>query len=232
MHCAKALLLLFNVIFWFSGLSIIWIGIWMQTDLQQFFKISIAYSRLVPYILVITGILILLTATLACTCIVKGNPPLLLMYAGLLVAILFIELALAASMYSYKDRLGKGFEEGLRYDIENYRLSKESEKLLSNAQQKLQCCGVISYKDWKDKNFNMNVPLSCCIASKENCDPSNRKFLYTEGCLSKLMYFLNSNMSTIGNILSALAFFPLFGTCISCYLAANIKKSKYEPIIG
>lgn len=44
------------------------------------------------------------------------------------------------------------------------------------------------------------------------------------------MAFLDTNMSVIGGIALGIIVFPLFGTILACGLAANINKTKYEPM--
>jgi hypothetical protein len=43
-----------------------------------------------------------------------------LQYAGFLTIILVIELAIAASLYTYKDHLADGLQKGLNQSIRNY----------------------------------------------------------------------------------------------------------------
>lgn len=44
----------------------------------------------------------------------------MLQYAGFLAIILTIELAIAASLYTYKDHLADGLKKGLNHSINNY----------------------------------------------------------------------------------------------------------------
>lgn len=125
-------------------------GVWMQAELRKYLVLNGEYSDVAPYILVATGSLILLISSLACCCTVKGHPTLLYLvnwithivdiehslnvlsvfvivvaqYGGFLGVILIIELALATSMYAYKDRLADGFDKGLtdsmiKYEADN-----------------------------------------------------------------------------------------------------------------
>lgn len=49
----------------------------MQSDFKIYLEVNAAYSEQAPYVLILMGAVILLTSTVACTCIVRINPLLL-----------------------------------------------------------------------------------------------------------------------------------------------------------
>lgn len=65
---------------------------------------------------------------------------------------------------------------------------------------KLGCCGINSYKDWKDLSKNHTLPDSCCSYyddyyngynnNNENKEP--RCVPYHMGCARKLYYVINT----------------------------------------
>lgn len=109
-------------------------------------ELATDYTNTFQIVLVGMGLIILFVGTLACCCTVKAESsllyavrntdvivsdeinyvififPLLLpaQYAGFLTIILVIELAIAASMYTYKDHLANGLQKGLNQSIRNY----------------------------------------------------------------------------------------------------------------
>lgn len=68
-------------------------------------------------------------------------------------------------------------------------------------QQRLECCGVVSYRDWRDK-----LPDSCCKepvpGKQQRCqllyDRQNSFTLYQTGCLNVTAEFVKTHASIIG----------------------------------
>ncbi|XP_055917332.1 tetraspanin-6-like [Eupeodes corollae] len=229
--CVRALLFLFNIVFWFCGLAIVWAGIWLHTDLQNYLKISPEYSTAPPMVLVTIGTIIILVATLACTCIVKVQQTLLVIYGGFLIVILFTVITVSAYIYTYKDNVIGGLAEGIQFDIDYYGIPGANKtKLIDYIQKNLECCGRESYMDWEESK-HITAPESCCRAPLSECNVVDPYYLYTIGCMPKLQTLINNNLSLIGASASAIAMFPLFGTMLTFCLAATTRKHGYEPII-
>lgn len=136
---------------------------------------------------------------------------------------------MAASIYAYKDRLSDSFESGLNQSMVNYgpgSVVKSADFDLMQA--KLQCCGNHGYEDWNNLSPPRPVPRSCCI--KPHCDIQDESQIYRQGCYLKVVDFLKSNMEVIGGIALGFTLFPVIGAILSCGLAGNINKAKYEPM--
>ncbi|XP_055838299.1 tetraspanin-6-like [Episyrphus balteatus] len=229
--CVRAMLFLFNIVLWLCGLSIVWAGVWLRTDLQDYLKISTEYSTVAPMVLVTIGTIIIFVATLACTCIVRVQQTMLVIYGAFLIMILFTVITLSAYMYTYKDNLVSGLAEGIEYDISHYNTpSSNNTKLIDYVQTNLECCGRESFEDWALSPKKM-APASCCSVPVAKCNRFDPKSLYTIGCMPKLENLVNTNISLIGASASAIALFPLFGTMLTFCLAATTRKHGYEPII-
>ncbi|TMW45317.1 hypothetical protein DOY81_009604, partial [Sarcophaga bullata] len=103
-----------------SGLSLIWIGIWMQTDFLNYLQINTAYSDQAPYVLLIMGAIIVFVSSLACSCIVKVQSSMLVVYGGFLITMLFSLISLSVYVYAYKDELLAGVSSGISNQIQKY----------------------------------------------------------------------------------------------------------------
>ncbi|XP_063701517.1 tetraspanin-7-like [Culicoides brevitarsis] len=226
--CMKSFLMIFNLAFWASGLAIFCAGIWMQVELKKYLELSKDFSENFTYVLVSIGVLILLVGTFACCCTVKGQSSLLYLYGGFLAIILILELVMAVSVYAYKDRLAADFDQSLNRSMEEYGPNKVHSYDIDVMQKTFHCCGVKGPNDWSEKPKPDPIPRSCCIMP--NCDVQDETQVYPSGCYDKVMAFLNTNMSVIGGIALGIIIFPLFGTILACSLAANINKTRYEPM--
>lgn len=146
---------------------------------------------------------------------------------------LFAIITLVAYIYSYRDQLAEGIDEGIRYDIHNYNKSSHRDHVMSIdvIQEKLKCCGVNSSKDWLVISPKKQIPRSCCLSHVESsCRTGNSTDIYPTGCSLRLKDILNENIALLGSIITGIAFFPLFGAILSCCLA-NSKRSRYEILI-
>lgn len=75
----------------------------------------------------------------------------------------------------------------------------------------------------------MPVPKSCC-RNNATCDVQDETQIFREGCYDKVTEFIGSDMSKITLITFLVTMFPLVGFLLTCSLAANITKTKYEQM--
>lgn len=75
----KVLLVLFNTIFWASGLAMLIIGIWMISQLHKYVDTESWIATTLPITFLSLAAAILVLAILACCCTAKGQVPLLYM---------------------------------------------------------------------------------------------------------------------------------------------------------
>ncbi|GLG96089.1 Tetraspanin [Gryllus bimaculatus] len=206
-----------------SGIVILAVGVWMQVELYKYMELSTEFSSTAPYVLIATGALIVVVGFLACCCTVKGQPVLLYIYGAFLMIIFVLELGAGISMYAYRDKLIEGFDNGLNQSILIYPSDPEKKNSIDLTQSTLHCCGNKSPYDWPDE-----IPPSCCKVTP--CDTKDHTQIYSKGCFNLVIDFLNSNIGLVGGSAMGIAFFPLVGMLLSCCLAKNINKAKYEQM--
>uniref|UniRef100_A0A1A9WBV4 Tetraspanin n=1 Tax=Glossina brevipalpis TaxID=37001 RepID=A0A1A9WBV4_9MUSC len=124
--CVRSLLILFNIGFWLSGLSLIWIGAWLQTDFENYLKISENYSEHAPGILIIMGGIIIFVTSLTCSCFVKIRSSELVVNGGVLITLLFSLISLSVYINTYKDQVMNGINDGISKEINNYNFSRST----------------------------------------------------------------------------------------------------------
>ncbi|KAK9879532.1 hypothetical protein WA026_006603 [Henosepilachna vigintioctopunctata] len=227
MACLKSLLMIFNFIFWISGIVIMIVGIWMAVDLYKYMELSIEYSKSTPYVLIIMGAGIFLIGSFACCCTLKGQPKLLYVYGGILAVIFMLELGCGVSIYAYRDNLTKGFDSGLNQAMRNYNNNSRIAEDIDIVQRELHCCGNHEAKDWINVAHS-GIPESCC--KKEPCNTRNDFEINQEGCYDNIVKFLSSNITTVVIIAMSVTLFPLIGIILSCCLACLLNKHKYEQM--
>ncbi|XP_076338634.1 tetraspanin-6-like [Tachypleus tridentatus] len=232
----KICLMIFNFIFWLTGIGLLVIGIWMKVSLYQFLQLSDEYNNVAPYVFIGTGAAITVVGFFACCCTVKGQPVLLYLLSAFLVVVFVLELGAAISGYIFRGKLNTGFRTGLHQALKKYKgHNSVQDKDLDLLQSTLHCCGVDNYTDWFETHWSSktkSVPVSCCKIEK-NC--KNKPLtvvtdIFQQGCYEKVVNFVNGNLKIIGGGAVAIACFQLLGVLLACCLAKNVNKAKYEPV--
>lgn len=77
-----------------TGLVLFVLGVWMNVSLYHFLKLSADYNQQMPLLFIITGIVVVVVAVLACISTAKGQSALLYIVSGLalvLICQLFVD---------------------------------------------------------------------------------------------------------------------------------------------
>ncbi|XP_034939609.1 tetraspanin-7-like [Chelonus insularis] len=230
MACMTTLLMLFNFIFWCTGIAMLYVGIWMRIQLREYVDMSVEGSGAALLGLACLGALVVLAATLACCCTARGRPALLYLYGAFLAVVALLELGAGASVYAYRTTLVEGFDQGLNESLAAYGTDQAMSNHIDAMQSTLHCCGNRAYTDWLDLKPPKKVPESCCKPDLEVCNVNDVNNIYEEGCYKRVIDFINSNVSLVAGSAVGVAFFPLIGVFLACCLASNINKAKYEQV--
>lgn len=227
--CMKSFLLVFNFVFWLSGILILGIGVWMLANWYHYLVLNLECCGTAPYVLIGIGALIFIVSSLACCCTLKGQPVLLHVYGAFLAVIFILELGVGVSLYKYQDKVTEGFDKGLDEAMINYRNDTlRTAKDFNNMQQLFHCCGNHKPDDWLKLVPPQPIPQSCCL--KPGCNTSDSFQIYEQGCYDKVVAFLRAHIGIVAGVAVGIAVIPLLGVILSCFLATIIKKTKYDPM--
>ena len=103
-------------------------------------------------------------------------------------------------------------------------------------QPEFECCGVDTYRDWKDvARLSNSVPDTCCKTVSKNCgsglailDESQVKSkIWTTGCLSKTKDSIESNIAIVGAVAIAIAVVQLIGAVVAFFLGRRMSEDAY-----
>ncbi|CAG5095635.1 tetraspanin-7-like [Cotesia glomerata] len=227
--CMTTLLMLFNFVFWCTGIAMLCVGILMRIQLRDYVDMSVEGSGAALLGLACLGGLVVLAATLACCCTARGHPALLYLYGGFLAVVALLELGAGASVYAYRTTLTEGFDQGLNDSMALYGIDKAKSAHIDVMQSTLHCCGNRAYTDWSEMKPPKKIPQTCC-KSRDKCAIDNINDIYDEGCYDLVIDFINSNIGLVAGSAVGVAFFPLIGVFLACCLASNINKAKYEQV--
>ncbi|XP_030387627.1 CD151 antigen [Scaptodrosophila lebanonensis] len=228
----KYVLFAFNVLFALSGLGILIAGSVVLADVNEFNHFVEGRVIAPPIVLIVTGLIIFLIASLGCFGAIKESPTLLLTYAVLLAVIFIIELAVGIAASVFKKDLEGMVKNSLQDSIK--RSSSEDTMAWDNIQRKLMCCGVDTPADWRTMSANKTLPASCCRpqyvdATVGHCTESpalGRDKYFQEGCVGKLKDRIDKNAVILIGVGIGIAFIQILGIVLACYLATSIRHER------
>lgn len=230
---ARCILVVFNIIFVLSGGGILGAGIWLKVDpdsvnIQKLISVDSHDTAIssTAYVLIGFGGVVFLVGFLGCLGGIKQWKWALGMYIFFLVIIFLGEFSGGIMAAVYKSKVTDELGTTLKKSIAEYKNSSIIKDAWDAVQETIHCCGVTSYKDYKDYahfNATVSVPESCCRGKYVDCytEASNNatksyKSLNTEGCLNSLQDQLKSNLSIIIGVAIGIAMIQLLGILLAC----------------
>lgn len=210
MKCIKYIMFVFNFVFWLSGIGLIAVGAVGETLYGDFKNITEIGFTAATAIIISIGCLIALVGFVGCCGAIRESYSTLKVFAYLVSFIMIAEVSLGAWMYfGHFDvtYFVKRFEDQI---LVKYNRKESFRNAIDRIQEKSECCGADSYKDWFKSEWNKqqqntshgrfinSVPRSCCLPNvthSEHCGkdldtrskPGN-EFVYTRGCLYLEVY--------------------------------------------
>ncbi|KAA8588748.1 tetraspanin-6 [Etheostoma spectabile] len=236
--CLKTFLISYSLIFWFTGVILLAVGVWGKVSLEAYFSLASEESTNAPYVLIGTGAVIVIFGLFGCFATCRGSPWMLKLYAMFLTLVFLAELVAGVSGFIFRHEIKAKL--GVAYDraVKSYNSTDSSSTAVDAIQRTLHCCGVNNYTDWRDTAYfeKNGIPASCC-KDNTNCSPETLKDLdkagkevYTSGCFSQVTHVMESNLGIIAGISFGIAFFQLIGIFLSCCLSRYITNNQYEMV--
>lgn len=223
--CWRTYLAFFNIVFVITGCAVIVIGWWMKYSLSKFLEFSADITCELPFLIMLTGFLIIFIGCSASVCLEK--PLLQVTYGGCLVLFFMLEIVLVIFLFVYERGLHEHFGKSLNESIASYSDDMRQQSTMDLIQMKLECCGYNGYYDWYCSSIR-KVPPSCC--KKRFCDTTKAREIFLVGCYDKVFQYINSNMKTVLRVVSLAAFLPLVGAVLAFCLAYHVFTLHYQPI--
>jgi len=197
--CAKALLIVFNLIFWLSGCALLALGIWIlvDNDKDALFNLiakdgDMALMKYLAYGLVAIGGFVLIVGFVGCCGALQESKCLLGTYFAFLFVVLGAELTVGILAVIYRVQLLENLGEQLTTKLQHNYGRPEHEHLtraIDYAQFKFNCCGIHNSAEYSNSTWIKSdhksgtttaVPKTCCVLSNNstydafiNPDPVN-----------------------------------------------------------
>lgn len=148
--CMKGLFLVFNFVFWLTGLALLVVGILTKFAFSYLMKLSTDVNfNLAPYIMIGCGVFIVLIGFVGCWAAVKEHSWALKIYMVVLIILFIVELAGSITGYVLRNKMKSGLKEGLQNAVKKYYTDKDLKEAIDKVQESyVKCCGVNTYKDY------------------------------------------------------------------------------------
>lgn len=129
--------------------------------------------------------------------------------------------------YTYKEEAISTFKGNMKDKMSHYRPGTiDDDTVVWDAiQQRLQCCGIDSQRDWADhhesyKDANKKYPESC----------KGKAFVYVDGCMLKIQEEIRVRHWSIGGAIAGVFIYLLVSIVIACMVLKNINTEEEQLI--
>ncbi|KAM4621089.1 tetraspanin-6 [Polymixia lowei] len=236
--CLKTFLISYSLIFWFTGVILLAVGVWGKVSLEAYFSLASDKTTNAPYVLIGTGATIVIFGLFGCFATCRGSPWMLKLYAMFLTLVFLAELVAGISGFLFRHEIKAILYDAYTHAVTDYNNTDTRSNAVDTIQRTLHCCGNKNYTDWIETAYykEHGIPASCC---KDNtkCTPESlkdidkaEKEVYTTGCFSLVTDLMEANLGIIAGISFGIAFFQLIGIFLACCLSRYITNNQYEMV--
>jgi len=204
-----------NIIILLGGIAVTAVGGVTLHDQTIFADlVDDSLYRSASYVLIGTGVFIMMFAFLGCYGAIKEVKCFLLTYIIVLL-IFFVVLLIGGVLgYVFKGKVSEPLKLEMQRTITEYHKNPLIKSTWENVQNVFHCCGVVNYTDWeKELHGDEKVPMSCC-RKKEDVDcvthPTFAK-VWDAGCLQRF----KEGASVVGGVGIAVACLLILGLVFS-----------------
>ncbi|KAK3786217.1 hypothetical protein RRG08_064476 [Elysia crispata] len=226
-----------NLIVWAAGIAMICLGSWTVANgagLKLFDELLNEPS----YMLIGTGVAMVLVGVYGCVVSVKVNAWALRIFMLVVIVLFIVQVVLGSIGFFLIDDIHNEMSDIVRKAVVYYRLDSNfpRDDDMNALQIEFKCCGGHSFSDWEANILyscnsssalaRCGVPRSCCRGTRDaQCGYNVREateqytamFTYTEGCIVTLLKVIKRHVS----INAGLAFSASILEVI-CLILANI----------
>lgn len=236
----KYVFLVFNSIWFISGLVLVIIGTILKTNykliigdgMEMLIK-EVPNSTIMIFIFV--GVIIAFVSLLGYCGTAMTDSCLLYSYCVITVLLLIVQCIGIALAFNFSNQLESEAHKLITKAIKEYDWNQIQElnqqSAIDSLQNILKCCGAIDFKDWnlneQFKDNQTHYPFSCCHNVYKdnysvNCtvDKANQ----TIGCVKAIDERLNHKVQTLGGVSILVSIIQVIITILALMLANEIRK--------
>nr|XP_023656836.1 tetraspanin-7-like isoform X1 [Paramormyrops kingsleyae] len=211
--CLKTLLVVYSFVFWVTGAILLAVGVWGKLMLGPYISLIADNTTNAPYVLIGTGITIILFGLFGCVATCRGSPWMLKLYAMFLSLVFLAELVAGISGFVFRHEIKGTFLRTYSEAVKEYNAEDERSLAVDNVQRSLHCCGVLNYTSWFTSIYYpaRGLPRSCC-SDLSDCSPEDLRNstvapgkVHQQGCYELVTSFIETNMGIIAGVAFGIA---------------------------
>ncbi|XP_030350126.1 tetraspanin-1 [Strigops habroptila] len=227
----KVMMVLFNLIIFLAGGTLLGVGIWVTVDGQSFLDIfgTISSSILqivnVGYFLIVVGAILLVIGFLGCYGAQKESKCLLMMFFTVVLIIFIAEVAVAVVALVYT-----GVAEALLTAVvtpllkQKYGVDESFTHIWNLTMTEVHCCGLSNYTDFNDSvwyNTHGTYPEPCCNDT-QTCTYAAAAKSNVTGCFDQILEEIRAHGVVVGGVAAGIAALEIAAMVVAMYLYCHL----------
>ncbi|CAF0751543.1 unnamed protein product [Rotaria sordida] len=226
MRSHKLLFLIFLILYFIAGISLLITGSVAHRHASQFSHIT-GYSLIsgAGFIIALGVIIIVLTA-LGLIGAYKNRLNLLKIFIVSLVIILLLQLIAAIVAFTLRNKAKDQLHTELKESLTDYKNGNENTITEWNRlQQKWSCCGVDKTDDWKNYTKDGKPPSSCCPNNDCTQPMVNGTVYFDRGCYESASNLFFQYSKALGGVSIFFFFIEIAGLGLAIFLLRDLKNN-------
>lgn len=225
MRLNKILFLLFLIVYFIAGLSLLITGSVAHRQASQYSEITGHSLASGAGFIIALGVIILILSVLGFLGAYTNRLNLLKIFIGSLAVILLLEFIAAIVGFTLRHKGDSQLRTNLFNSMPEY--SKGNSDVVTEwdrLQRRWSCCGVDKWQDWQEKIGEKNIPTSCCL--RNDCTAALNETVYFDvGCYSFARNLFFRYSKALGGVSLFFFFVELVGLGLAIHLLRDLKNN-------
>ncbi|XP_031165280.1 tetraspanin-1 [Sander lucioperca] len=229
----KLMMVLFNLLIFLGGLTLLAMGIWVSIDGSSFLQLLGPFSSQgmqfvnVGFFCIAIGAVLVLLGFMGCCGAHKESKCLLLTFFSIVLIIFIAEVAAGVVALAYSS-----FAEGIVRAWATTALQKDYgsdpvvTKIWNTTMTEIKCCGFTNYTDFVGSKFEKenggSLPPICCWTNSPPCSLQEAKRIAVEGCFRHILETVQKHANIVGGIAAGIGVLEIAAMIVSMYLYCHL----------
>ncbi|XP_034093195.1 tetraspanin-1 [Gymnodraco acuticeps] len=229
----KLMMVLFNLLIFLGGLTLLAMGIWVSVDGGSFLQLLGPFSSQgmqfvnVGFFCIAIGAMLVLMGFLGCCGARKDSKCLLLTFFSIILIIFIAEVAAGVVALAYSS-----FAEGIIRAWVTPALQKDYgsdpvvTKIWNTTMTELKCCGFNNYTDFVGSKFEEenggSLPPTCCWIYSAPCSSIEAERSDVQGCFKHILKILKEHANIVGGIAAGIGVLEIAAMIVAMYLYCHL----------